>query len=178
VFVREKVGFRPIEEGDLETLRALRNDMTTLLQLGSVDMVSGEQQAEWWRGLSRNRTDSRYTIVEAETGAVIGMVRVQNIDLVNAHCEIGLDIVPAYRGRGFGTAGYEMILEYLFDHRNMHMVYLRVADFNDRARGLYERLGFVETGRYNEYLYRHGRYWDYILMTMTRDQYQRRGRPR
>lgn len=174
MFVYQNVGFRPIDAGDLETLRALHNDMETLLQLGTVEMVSSEQQAEWWRNLSGNRTDGRFSIVDVASGAVIGMLRVQNIDAVNAHCEIGLDIVPAHRGKGYGTASYRMILEYLFMHYNMHMVFLRVAEFNERARKLYDRLGFTETGRYKEYLYRHGRYWDYILMTMTREQYMRR----
>ena len=174
MFIHRNVGFRPIEEGDLETLRALRKDMTTLLQLGTVEMVSSAQQAEWWRHLSTSRTDHRFSIVEVASGAVIGMLRVQHIDSVNAHCEIGLDILPSYRGKGFGTAGYLMGLEFLFSHYNMHVVYLLVAEFNDRARKLYDRLGFVETGKYSEYLYRHGRYWDYIVMAMTRTQYFQR----
>ncbi len=174
MFVHQTVGFRPIDAGDLEILRELHNDMTTFLERGTIGMVSSEQQVEWWRNLSKNKTDARFTIVEVTSGAVIGMLRMQNIDTVNAHCEIGLDILSAYRGKGYGTASYQMILEYLFHHYNMHMVYLRVAEFNERARKLYGRVGFIETGRYNEYLYRHGRYWDYILMTVTREQYLQR----
>ena len=84
---------------------------------------------------------------------------------------IGLDIVPTLRRRGYGRASYRMLLEYLFLHFNMHMVYLRVGEFNGQAKALYERLGFVEGGAFKEYLYRHGRYWDYILMCMTKEQY-------
>jgi len=65
-----------------------------------------------------------------------------------------------------------MALEFLFLQYNMHMVYLRAADFNDRARTLYQRLGFVETGRYPEYLYRHGRYSDYVIMSMLEGDYR------
>lgn len=174
MYVRHPVGFRPIDEGDLEVLRLLRNDMTTLLQLGTVEFVSQEEQVEWWRGLGRSRTARFFTLVAAPSGEVIGMLRVQHIDTVNAHCEIGLDILPAHRGKGLGTASYEMALEFLFQHYNMHMVYLRVAEFNEQARRLYARLGFVETGRYEEYLYRHGRYWDYIIMSMTRESFRQR----
>jgi len=145
--------------------------MSTLLQLGSVDMASSEEQEAWWKDLARHRSEKRFTIVETASHEIIGALRVQHIDPVNGHCEIGLDIVPSRRGRGYGTASYQMVLEYMFLHQNMHMVYLRVAEFNPRARMLYERLGFVETGRYPEYLYRHGRYWDYTIMAMTRDQY-------
>lgn len=179
MYTYENVGFRPIEAADLETLRLLHNDPSTLLHRGTVDLVSEEDQAAWWRGLSGKRGERRYAVVALDTDTVIGQLRIQNIDRGNRHCEIGLDIRAEYRGQGLGRATYEMALEFLFLHENMHMVYLRVADFNEEARGLYERLGFVETGRYREYLYRHGRYWDYLVLSMLEGEYHARkaGRP-
>lgn len=171
MYTYKNLGFRPIEEGDLERLRQLRNDMSTLLQLGSVDMVSSEEQHEWWKGLAHRQPEKRYSILDLSKEEIVGVIRIQHIDPTNGHCEIGLDIIPARRGQGLGTTSYEMILEYLFLHYNMHMVYLRVGEFNEGALTLYRRLGFHETGRFKEYLYRHGRYWDYILMCMTKDQY-------
>lgn len=173
MYIYKTIGFRPIEERDIEGLRALYNDMTTFLQLGRAEMVSSEEQVEWWKRLSRGPGDKHYAIVQAETDELLGKLRVQNIDHVNKHCEIGLDILPSLRGHGYGRMAYQMILQYLFQHANMHMSYLRVGDFNERAKGLYEKLGFLETGRYKEYLFRYGRYWDYIIMTMTREQYVR-----
>lgn len=173
MYISRNVGFRPIDASDLETLRALRNDMTTMLQLGTIDPVSSEQQIAWWKGFKMDGPDRQYTIVGVPSNEIVGMLRVRHLDAVNAHCEIGLDILPELRGKGYGTASYRMVLEYLFQHYNMHMVYVRVADFNDGAKRLYARLGFIETGRYREYLYRHGRYWDYIIMAMLRDQYLR-----
>ena len=172
MYVRGPVGFRPIEEQDLEPLRLLHNEVSTLMQLGNADLVSAEQQVEWWKTLHRSKSAWRFSIVEIATGQVVGLLRVQNIESNNRNCEIGLDIVPERRGQGLATAAYEAILEYLFLHFNMHMVYLRVADFNDGAKRLYEKLHFRETGRYVEYLYRHGRYWDYIVMSMTIGDYR------
>lgn len=171
MYTRSDLGFRPVELEDLEILKELHNEMSTLLQLGNVEMVSSEEQVQWWKSLAASRTTKRFAIVELAGKRVIGIIRVQNIDSINRNCEIGLDIVPSLRGRGYGQASYRMLLEYLFLHCNMHMVYLRVGEFNERARGLYQRLSFVESGAFKEYLYRHGRYWDYILMCMTKDQY-------
>ena len=100
-------------------------------------------------------------------------MRLQNINLTHHNCEVGLDILPNYRGKGYGRKSYEMLLKFLFDHYNMHMVYLRVADFNPNAKELYEKVGFEETGRLPEYYYRHGKYWDYIIMSMTKNEYQK-----
>lgn len=171
MYIYEDIGFRPIEFEDLEILRRLHNDMSTLLQLGSVEMFTAEEQENWWKSLSRNRRVQRHSIVKISENKVVGICKFQVIDHINRNCEIGVDIFPAFRGKGFGKKSYQMILEYLFMHFNMHMVYLRVGDFNLHAKKLYESIGFVETGRFKEYLYRDGRYWDYILMTLTMNGY-------
>ena len=173
MFIYENIGFRPIDAEDIERLRDLHNEMTTLLQLGSVEMFSSEEQMEWWKYISRSNTSKLCSIVDTENKKIMGIIRIQNIDVSNRNCEIGLDIIPSYRGQGYGYKSYMMLMEYLFLHFNMNMVYLRVGGFNDKAKALYEKLHFIETGRYKEYLYRKGRYWDYILMTMTKAQYMK-----
>jgi len=66
---------------------------------------------------------------------------------------------------------YEMLLHFLFYHYNMNLVYLRVADFNKNSYKLYKKIGFEETGRFPKYFFRYGKYWDYILMSLTCDKY-------
>jgi RimJ/RimL family protein N-acetyltransferase len=171
MYIRGNIGFRPIEESDLEILRALHNEMSTLLQLGNIDLASRSEQLAWWKSLANSPRAKRYTLVDVEKDRIIGLLRVLNIEEGNRNCEVGLDIVPDLRGHGYGKASYETALEYIFQHWNMHMVYLKVGDFNDRARSLYKSLGFEDTGHFKEYLYRHGRYWDYLVMCMTRDAY-------
>lgn len=171
MYARGKIGFRPIEESDLEILRALHNEMTTLLQLGNTDLASREEQIAWWKSLANSARAKRYTLVDVTDNSVIGILRILNIEESNRNCEVGLDIVPELRGKGYGRASYETVLEYIFLHWNMHMVYLKVADFNERARGLYRSLGFEDTGYFKDYMYRHGRYWNYLVMCMTRDDY-------
>ena len=80
--------------------------------------------------------------------------------------------LPSARRQGLGLKTYQMLLTYLFDHYNIHMVYLRVADFNDGAVELYRRAGFHETGRLVSSIYRHGRRWDTMIMCLTRDEFQ------
>ena len=175
MYIYQDIGFRPIDHEDLEALRALYNDMTTFLQLGTPDMVTSEEQVDWWKHSSEDKRNRRYCIVGGEAHrAVIGILRIRNINHVNKNCEVGLDIVPAHRGQGYGRKSYEMILEYLFKHLNMHTVYLRVIDMNRRARALYERVGFELTGKFPEFIYRNGTYRDYLLMSITRQVYDAR----
>lgn len=98
-------------------------------------------------------------------------MRIQDIHFDNKHCEIGIDITSEVQRQGFATKCYKMILEYLFMHKNMHMVYLRFCDYNKKARTLYEKIGFKYSGKYPEYIYRYGKYWDYIIMYMIEKDY-------
>jgi RimJ/RimL family protein N-acetyltransferase len=168
------IAFRVIEREDLETLRKLHNDPNTYLNLLNIDFVDEEGQLEWWKNLYKKKDDKRYVICFADRpNVIIGRLRIQNINWLHNNCEVGLDIMPEYRGKGYGVKSYEMLLEFLFNHMNMNMVYLKVAEFNPNAKKLYEKVGFKETGRLPQFYYRHGKYWDYIIMSLTKDEYQK-----
>jgi len=55
----------------------------------------------------------------------------------------------------------------------MNMVYLKVADFNPDAKKLYEKVGFEETVKLPQFYYRHGKYWDYVIMSQTKNEYKK-----
>jgi len=161
-----------IEREDLEVLRELHNDQSTFLNLLNIDLVDEEGQIEWWENLHKKKDDKRYVISFADKpNEIIGRLRIQSINYLHNNCEVGLDIVPAYRGMGYGVKSYEMLLEFLFKHFNMNMVYLKVADFNPNAKKLYEKVGFKETGRLPQFYFRHGKYWDYVIFSMTNKEY-------
>lgn len=173
MFVYEDIAFRVIEEYDLEALRRLHNDPSTWINLYNIDFVDEQAQIEWWKNLHRRQNERRFAICLAEKPReVIGRLRIQNINHQHRNCEVGLDILPEYRGKGYGKKSYRMLLDFLFNHYNMNMVYLKVAEFNRSARSLYEKVGFRETGRLPKAYYRDGEYWDYVIMSMTRDEYK------
>jgi len=167
-----EIAFRPIGKEDLDVLRALHNDESTFLNLATIDFVDENAQLSWWEGLHKKPGDKRYAIVKsANPKEVIGRLRIVNIDTQNRNCEVGLDILPESRRKNYGTKSYEMVLEFLFMHYNMNLVYLKVADFNPAAKDLYLKVGFKLVGHFPEYLYRHGKYWNYLIMAMTRSEY-------
>lgn len=164
----KNIGFRPIDESDLELLRRNRNDFETLFFLGNVDLVSSTQQTEWWQSISRSKTQMWFCVIEEEYENVIGVLRFQNIDYINNCCEIGADVFKEHRGKGYGILIYRMALEYLFEHFNINTVYLHVAEFNERAIFLYKKIGFQQTGCIPKAIYRKGRYWDNLIFAITK----------
>lgn len=167
----EDIGFRPIDEQDFEIIRKNRNESSTLLNLGTADLVSSEQQKIWWLTISKSPYQQWHCIVKDNYESIIGVLRFQNIDHVNRTVEIGADIFPGFRGKGFGQKTYRMVLEYLFLHFNMNCVYLKVASFNMTAINLYRKVGFNETGNIPQSIFRNGEYWDNLIMAITKESW-------
>ena len=169
----EDIAFRVMEKSDLEVLRRLHNDQSVWENLYNIDFIDEHDQEKFWQTLHQRKNDKRYVICNAENpDQIIGRLRIQNINFQHNNCEVGLDILKDYRGKGYGIKAYKMLLEFLFNHYNMNMVYLKVADFNPNAKKLYEKVGFKETGRLPVYFYRHGKYWDYIIMSILKKDKQ------
>ena len=170
------IAFRPMEERDIELIREQHNEESTLLMLGDPTLVSPIQQKRWWEAMSQSRTNIQYCICHDNKNTVIGVWRFQNYDSINRNCEVGVDIFPEYRRKGFGEKAYRMILKYLFEHYNMHTIYLKTAEFNQAGISLYTKIGFEQTGRLKETIFRYGRYWDNLLMCITSDLYFKIGK--
>lgn len=172
MYIYEDIAFRVIEKEDLTILKDLHNDPSTYINLLNIDFVDEESQLEWWKNLHKVKNDKRFVICFSNNiKEIIGRLRIQNINFLHNNCEVGLDILTKYRGLGYGLKSYKMLLEFLFMHYNMNMVYLKVADFNPNAKKLYEKVGFKECGRLPQFYYRYGKYWDYIIMYITKEDY-------
>jgi RimJ/RimL family protein N-acetyltransferase len=173
------VTIRAIQRSDLEFLRNLRNDPSIWQMLGSIGFIHEQQQEQWFDLLLTDPTREYYIILANKTPdhqhfKAVGMVRIDEIDHINRNIRIGADIKPEFQGKGYGTAVYELLFEYCFDYWNMHRVWLLALATNERAIGLYKKMGMKEEGRYREGIYRCGNYHDYICLSMLEHEYRSR----
>jgi RimJ/RimL family protein N-acetyltransferase len=81
-------------------------------------------------------------------------------------------------GRGYGTEATRLMLEHAFGTLNLHRIGLSVFSFNERAIRSYLSVGFVTEGRAREAIWRDGRWWDEVTMSILHsDWLAMRGRP-
>jgi RimJ/RimL family protein N-acetyltransferase len=76
-------------------------------------------------------------------------------------------------GRGFGTEATRLMLAHAFETLRLHRVALAVFEFNERAIRSYRSCGFVIEGRAREAIWRDGRWWDEITMSVLEPEWQR-----
>lgn len=75
-------------------------------------------------------------------------------------------------GHGYGSEATALMLEHAFGTLGLHRVALSVFEFNERAIRAYLRLGFVAEGRARDAIWREGRFWDEILMSVLEDEWR------
>lgn len=105
----------------------------------------------------------------------IGQIHLQNSGKNHEHhrhAEIGLDILPSYQGKGYGTEAIRWALEYAFRRAGLHRVRIRAFAWNDGAIKLYERLGFKYEGKEREAFWYNDKWWDGLEFAMLEDEWR------
>jgi RimJ/RimL family protein N-acetyltransferase len=75
-------------------------------------------------------------------------------------------------GRGYGTEATRLMLGHAFRNLALHRVALSVFEFNQRAIRSYRRCGFQVEGRAREAIWREGRWWDEITMSILEPEWR------
>ena len=69
-------------------------------------------------------------------------------------------------GLGYGTEATRLMIDHAFGTLGLHRIGLTVFSFNERAIRSYRSCGFVVEGRAREAIWREGRWWDEISMSI------------
>jgi RimJ/RimL family protein N-acetyltransferase len=77
-------------------------------------------------------------------------------------------------GHGYGGEATELMVEHAFGSLGLHRVSLSVFAFNERAIRSYQRVGFEIEGRAREAIWRDGRWWDEIHMSVLEPEWRAR----
>jgi RimJ/RimL family protein N-acetyltransferase len=109
------------------------------------------------------------------TGRLIGSCAFSQLDADNGsvlfHITIGEH--DAW-GRGYGSEATGLMVEHAFTSLGLHRVALSVFAFNERAIRAYQRVGFVDEGRSREAIWRDGRWWDELHMSVLEPEWRAR----
>ncbi|MBF8289149.1 MAG: GCN5-related N-acetyltransferase [Chloroflexi bacterium] len=77
-------------------------------------------------------------------------------------------------GQGFGTEATRLMVDHAFGTLKLHRVALSVFEFNERAIRSYLACGFTVEGRSREAIWRDGRWWDEVSMSVLQPEWLRR----
>ena len=162
----DKVALGPMRRDLIPRYQAWINDVATLRFLANINRpLTLDEETAWYDGLSKRSDIVAFTIYALPDYKPAGIVNLLHVDPANRRCELGIMIGEStMRGKGLGTEGVRLAVDYAFHVLNLHSVMLETYEFNQAGLKAYSRAGFREIGRRREARYHAERFWDVIMM--------------
>jgi RimJ/RimL family protein N-acetyltransferase len=126
----------------------------------------------WRRAWAENRLlgDDGGALMVAAGKSAAGFVtwRRKSATAAGYHWEIGVALLPAARGRGFGTLAQRLLAEYLFAHTTAHRIEAATEAGNVAEQRALEKAGFSREGISRGTGWRAGAYRDGVIYSLLR----------
>tara|TARA_B110001454_G_scaffold16145_1_gene14563 strand:+ start:50830 stop:51381 length:552 start_codon:yes stop_codon:yes gene_type:complete len=139
-------------------------DIYQLLTLKELDITVTSEE-NWI--VSHRDHPNRIILVAEIDDEIVGLLDFSNGNRNRtAHIgEFGMSMAKAFRGQGIGTRLLQSLVDWAQENKTIEKINLTVHSDNQRARALYERMGFIVEGiKKNEIKYEDGHYVDAVLM--------------
>ena len=73
---------------------------------------------------------------------------------------------------GYGTEAMLLLLDYAFNHKNLHKVQAIVLKDNIASLKMHKKLGYIEEGLLRENIYKDGKYKDQVILSLLKSEYK------
>ncbi|HET6856324.1 MAG TPA: GNAT family protein [Streptomyces sp.] len=170
-----KVGLRARHEEDLPILQTELYD----------DVVNySRSEVRPWRPLTPGSKESRlqvddqeeqhvpFSVVELDGGTLVGYAALWNIDNHNRSAHIGLGLLPASRGKGYGTDVVAVLCHYAFVVRGLQRVQIETLSDNTAMLRSAERNGFVREGVLRSSAWVMGEFLDDVVLGLLAQEWK------
>lgn len=172
----ERVRIRAIEVDDLPRYVEWFNDREVIQGLNQYLPMSLREEQQWFEDQMKRDPIERPLAIDVLEGGEwrhIGGCGLFGFDHRSKSAEFGITIGDkTYWDQGIGSDVTSLMLEFGFNTLNLQRIALRVFEDNERARHVYQKLGFVEEGRLRRDRFFNGQYFDTILMSILREEWQ------
>jgi RimJ/RimL family protein N-acetyltransferase len=177
----ERVYLRASERADIPSFVDWFNDADTTSFLSMRAPMSIAMEEGWFTRMveQQGKDGYHFVICQLEDDRSIGAASLFAVDSVNGSAGIGISIGEKdLWGHGLGTDAMNALVDFGFGQLRLERMWLKVYDFNTRARRSYDKCGFTLEGTERRAIFKHGRYHDVHMMSLLRDEWAAQGRPK
>ena len=164
------VCLRPVNEADLALLIRFQSDPEAVgeFQWFGFRMDKVRELQRRWRedGLIGGESSSLAVVIGDDTCA--GVVDWRPVGRFGTQ-EIGIALVPEYRGRGIGTEAQRQLVDYLLATTTAHRIQAGTELDNIAEQKALEKVGFTREGVNRGVHFRAGRWRDSVMYGLVRD---------
>lgn len=168
------IELRALTTADLEkTVKWHNQDEIRNLYLGHPFPINKETEEQWYaKILTSNIPTTVFGIQHIADDKLIGITVLKNINLINRSAEFAMYIGDqAYRGKGLSTLSTRKTLSFGFQQLNLNRISLNVLATNEKAIGLYQKLGFVQEGELRKSIFKNGEYHNEYIFSLLKSDF-------
>ena len=164
-----RIELRPVGEGDLELFRRFVVE-PGLIGLDWAGFRDAQAPARRFAEDGFLGTDDGRLMVRSddETAGLVSW-RTGSFDGRTSYWEIGIALLPEYRGRGIGWRAQALLTDYLFHHTPVQRIQVATHPENLAEQKALEKAGFTLEGVIRACEFRAGKYRDGYLYSRLRD---------
>jgi diamine N-acetyltransferase len=177
----ERIRLRRDERADISSFVAWLNDPEVRRYLTMTMPISMANEEQWFENMLKLPPQEQPFAIEIrkatpEQGSVewqlIGNCSFMDVDTTARSAEVGLFIGDkSCWNKGYGTEVMRLLLSIGFSTMNLNRIFLRVDEDNKAGIRAYEKAGFVHEGRFRKAAYRDGQYYDVLIMSVIRNEW-------
>jgi RimJ/RimL family protein N-acetyltransferase len=167
----QRLNYSLITVTDLEEVRELHNHPKVLAQLTDPKIVSEHEQRKWFTQLNQSLTSVRIVCRTIQERELIGVARLDRIDVSNMSLMIGLDVHPEFHRLGFGLEAYKSLFHILFQNLNFNRIHLETLESNLAAIALYKKLGMQQEGIARKAVLRDEKFVDCFFFSILQEEW-------
>jgi carbamoyl-phosphate synthase large subunit len=151
---------------------AIRNTPEVRRNMYGDNFISREENSTWLMGLANSKDKEFFAVIYQDS--VIGGLSYTSIDRKNKRAEWGFHINPKLSGRGIGSALEFMALDKAFYKNGFEKINCEVIDWNVSVIRMHKKFGFKQEGVRRLHLWRDDRYYDTVLLGITKEEWTTR----
>jgi RimJ/RimL family protein N-acetyltransferase len=168
------VYLRPGERSDIPLFVQWLSDARTTRFLAIRSPIGLATEELWFDDVLEHHGRDRwfFVICRLVDDRPVGSIDLNLLDLTNGSAGLGIVIGdPSDTSQGYGSDAIRALLDFGFGELRLERIWLDVYDDNERARHVYDQVGFVHEATFRRALFRDGRYADVHRMAILREEW-------
>ncbi|TFK52498.1 acyl-CoA N-acyltransferase [Heliocybe sulcata] len=173
MFETERIILRGAGEADFPLLLEMYND-PTIQRYMDIRPVA-PYPPSFVENLKTMHEDAVLGVVlqHKASGAFMGEFRFTPTAAKDREVFVAICLKNEWQGTGYGTEVMKSMIRHAFVNLGMHRLSLNVFDGNNKAKVVYEKLGFVEECRVRKKNWVEGQWEDMVVMGMLESDWQK-----
>ncbi|MFC0270595.1 GNAT family N-acetyltransferase [Metabacillus herbersteinensis] len=171
VLETSRLQLREIHSGDAEVIYSYFSNPRVVEYYGMLPMKEVEEATslvEIFQKGFKSGTSIRWGIVISESDQFIGTIGYHNWNKTHHRAEIGYEIHPKYRRKGYAIEALEAVSEYGFEQLHLHRIGALVRPENLPSQQLLEKQGFENEGLLKDYQHVAGHYYNLTMFSKVK----------